>query len=171
MSDQMHKKRGITLIGMPGAEKSTIGRMLAEKLDMRFLDLDDVMREKTGKSPSEFLRENGDEEFIRQEGLLADGCDLGNTVFSPGGSIVYATAAMGKIKQATMVVYLRLPLSAIHDRLSGAAADRGIVGFGEKGLEALFQERTKLYEQFADMTVDCENREARDMVEMIMRLA
>ncbi|MEK7192438.1 MAG: shikimate kinase [Patescibacteria group bacterium] len=159
--------KGITLIGMPGAGKSTIGKALAGKLGFRFVDLDFVIKEKEGKSHSVLLEKLGPEKFIELEGSHALGIDLSKTVFSPGGSIVYSPEAMKKLRSETLIIYLELPLQEIRRRLGRSAETRGIVGLAEKGLAELFKERTPLYQSFASHTVACLNLKDREVVNKI----
>ncbi len=147
--------RGVTLIGMPGAGKSTIGKQLAKKLGYSFLDLDILIKEKEGRSHAVIAQEKGDAELMRLEERYTLGLNLDKTVFSPGGSIVYSAAAMKKLQSETKIIYLELPLSEIRRRLGQGAKDRGIIGLAEKGLDSLFKERAPLYTKFAHHIINC----------------
>lgn len=147
--------RGITLIGMPGAGKSTIGKMLARKLKFRFVDLDILIKEKEGRSHAKILEEDGAKELLRLENLHTLDSDLSKTVFSPGGSIIYSKPAMEKLEKETSVFYLDMPLGKIRRRLGKNLNTRGIVGLKEKGLEGLFNERAPLYKKYAHYIINC----------------
>ncbi len=147
--------KSITLIGMPGSGKSTIGRLLAQRLKTRFLDLDETIRDKEKKTHSQIMKESGEKELLKLEEFYTLGLDFSSLVFSPGGSIVYSPKAMEKIKKESRVVYLELPLEEIKKRLGNEAENRGIVGLAEKGVGKLFGERTPLYKKFADFTLNC----------------
>ena len=152
---------------MPGAGKSTIGKMLAKQLGFEFVDLDILIKEKEGKSHDKIAREKGDAELLRLENLYTLDLDLADTVFSPGGSIVYSSEAMDKLKKETQIIYLELPLEEIKKRLGKKASTRGIIGFKEKGLDGLFSERTPLYESFADHTIFCSGLSDKQILEKI----
>jgi shikimate kinase len=86
----MENQKGITLIGMPGSGKSTIGKLLAKKSDRKFIDLDILIKVKSGKSHTDILAEQGDSALLKLEEFYTLGLDFTDTVFSPGGSIVYS---------------------------------------------------------------------------------
>ncbi|MFA5386414.1 MAG: shikimate kinase [Candidatus Paceibacterota bacterium] len=148
--------KGITLIGMPGAGKSTIGKLLAKHLRFKFLDLDILINQKEGIDIDEILQNKGDEEILRLETDYTLQQNLSDTVFSPGGSIIYSPQAMEKIKQETTVIYLETPLKEIRKRLNGKIKRQNtIVGLREKGIDKLYEERIPLYKSYADSTVNC----------------
>lgn len=159
--------KGITLIGMPGAGKSTIGKLLAKKLGYKFVDLDFLIKEKEGRSHADILEKDGVEALLGVEEKHTLDLDLDKIVFSPGGSIIYSPEAMEKLKDETRIIYLELPLGDIKKRLGKNIETRGIVGLKEKGPENLFQERTPLYESFADHIIHCANLEDKKIVEKI----
>ncbi len=165
--------KGITLIGMSGVGKSTIGTMVAERLDFAFIDLDAVIKEKEKESHVSILNRVGDRKFLEMEERHALNVPLANAVFSPGGSIVYSARAVEKISDESIVFYLKLPLSQLISRVGhnvGAWDRRGIVGLKEKGLEKLFHEREPLYEEVAHHVIACDNLSDEEVVSRIMSL-
>jgi shikimate kinase len=147
--------KGITLIGMPGAGKSTIGKMLAKRTGFKFVDLDVLIKEKTGRSHADILENDGEDRLLELENKYTLELDLAQTIFSPGGSIVYSKPAMEKLKNETKITYLELSLSEIKKRLGKNLKTRGIIGLKQKGLEGLFAERTPLYKESAHRTINC----------------
>ncbi|MBI2024858.1 MAG: AAA family ATPase [Candidatus Harrisonbacteria bacterium] len=162
--------KGITLIGMPGVGKSTIGKLLAEKLNYKFIDLDVLIKEKTGKSHADIIKERGERELIKFEGELACGLDLTETVFAPGGSIIYFYPAMEKLEKETAIIYLSLPLSEIGKRLAGRLETRGIVGLTRWGIEGVFVSRSPLYQLFARHVVECQGLDEEKIADRIYAL-
>lgn len=172
--------KGITLIGMPGAGKSTIGKMLAKELGFsaqggsasswKFVDLDILIKEKEGRSHADILEKDGTEALLNVEEKHALDLDLAKTVFSPGGSIIYSPEAMEKIKNETKIIYLELPMKDIKKRLGKNIETRGIVGLKEKGIDDLFAERTPLYESFAHYTISCLALTDKSIVNKIINL-
>lgn len=156
--------KGITLIGMPGSGKSTIGRLLAQQLMARFIDLDALICEKEKKSHSQIMKENGEKELLKLEEIYTLGLDFASLVFSPGGSIIYSPKAMEKIKKESKVVYLEVPLKEIKKRLGREAKNRGIVGLAEKGIDGLFLERTPLYRNCADTIINCSGLSVKEII-------
>jgi shikimate kinase len=147
--------KGITLIGMPSSGKSTIGKLLAENLKWKFIDLDELISQEEGIDITELIQKKGEKELSRLETDYTLKQDLSNIVFAPGGSIIYSETAMEKIKKETAVIYLEIPLDEIEKRISKHRRSQIIVGLKEKGLPKLFEERILLYKLNADQTVDC----------------
>ena len=161
--------KGITLIGMPGSGKSTIGKMLADISKRRFVDLDILILEKEGRGHADILEKDGKEELLRLEEKYTLGIDLLNTVFSPGGSIVYSDLAMKKMERETEIFYFMLPVEEIKRRLGDKIDSRGIVGLKERGIKKLFQERDILYRKFSDKIIDCEGLSKKEIMESIQQ--
>jgi len=147
--------KALTLIGMPGSGKSTVGKAFAKKNGFRFVDLDALILKKEGKSHVAIMKEKGEKELLKLEEIYTLGLDFSSLVFSPGGSIVYSPKAMKKIKEESKIIYLELPLEEIKKRLGNEAENRGIVGFVEKGIDGIFRERAPLYKDCADVTLNC----------------
>lgn len=140
----------ITLIGMPGAGKSTIGKALATELDYSFVDIDKLMEELQGMPTQMILNQLGGQRFLKYEERMILQLQPQNTVISPGGSIVYMERAMQHLKGLSTVVYIEVPLPTILERIK-KNPQRGIVG---GTVEEVFKERVPLYERYADVIVD-----------------
>lgn len=147
------KRRNITLIGMPGAGKSTLGVVLAKKLGYSFVDTDLVLQEQTGKLLSEILTESGVEGFIRQENAMLAGLDYDHHIIATGGSAVYSEDGMRNLENISRIVYIRVSLDELRGRLNMDLLDRGVVIRHGSTLDDLYAERTPLYEAYADDTV------------------
>lgn len=147
------KCRNITLIGMPGAGKSTLGVVLAKKLGYSFVDTDLVLQEQTGKLLSEILTESGVEGFIRQENAMLAGLDYDHHIIATGGSAVYSEDGMRNLENISRIVYIRVSLDELRGRLNMNLLDRGVVIRHGSTLDDLYAERTPLYEAYADDTV------------------
>ena len=147
--------KGITLIGMPGSGKSTIGKLLAKRLKWRFIDLDVLINQKEGMAVDEILEQRGEKELLRLENSYTLRQDFSDVVFSPGGSIIYSDEAMGKLKKDTTIIYLETPLKEIEKRIEKRRRKQAIIGFKEKGIADLYKERTPIYKLNADHIIDC----------------
>lgn len=146
----------ITLIGMSGVGKTRIGSLLSAKLSYRFIDIDRIIEENSGKKLQELIDGLGNEEFLEmEENAILNITDTSNTVISPGGSAIYSEKAMNFLKSISTVVFLDASLTEIKRRTSDFF-DRGIVGLKEKGLKRLFEERIPLYRKYADITINVE---------------
>lgn len=145
--------KNITMIGAPSCGKSTIGVMLANKLGMDFIDVDIIIQEQTGKLLKELIAEQGTEGFIKIEGDIAASIEAENSVIAPGGSICYEDWAMKHLKSISTVVYLRISYEEMEKRI-GDVVDRGVAIPDGYTLKDLYDERVKLYEQYADVIID-----------------
>ena len=156
---------------MPASGKSTIGKILAKKLDWDFVDLDDLIKEKTGKSYDEILEQDGEKKLLDMENQLTLELDFGEgLVFSPGGSIIYSLEAMDKIKNGSRIIYIDLPLGEIEKRLKERPIKGGIIGLKEKGLKKLFGERDLVYKKYADDIIKADNLSEIGLAEVILSL-
>ena len=144
----------VTLIGMPGAGKTCMGKALARKLKMKVIDGDRLIEERMGKNLHEIIDELGLEGFkkIEEEVLLSIKED--NIIISPGGSAVYYDNVMKHFKSNGVVVYLYVSPETLLSRL-GDFSKRGIVLEEGKTIKDLYKERAPLLEKYADITVNC----------------
>ena len=146
-------KDNIILIGMPGCGKSTIGVLLAKNLAYGFLDSDLVIQEQSGRKLQDMIDEMGPEAFSAFEDAVNATLIPHNTVIATGGSAVYGTRAMEHFKQIGTVVYLKASYETIEKRIRNYAT-RGIVIPEGQTFRDVYNERTALYEKYADITVD-----------------
>lgn len=160
--------KNVILIGMPGAGKSTVGVVLAKRLGYTFLDSDLVIQQKYGKLLHELIREHGVEGFWKIENDVNAGLNCDRTVIATGGSAIYGAEAMEHLRSIGTVVYLRLTLSQIEERL-GDLTERGVTLREGQDLKALYEERTPLYEKYAHVIIDCDGQKVRELVTRIER--
>lgn len=159
-------KGNIVLIGMPGVGKSTVGVVLAKSMGYSFVDSDLLIQEREGRLLHEIIEEKGLDGFHEVENEVNASICASRTVIATGGSVVYGKQAMAHLKKIGVVVYLSLPLDELTERL-GDLNERGVVIREGQTLADLLRERTPLYEQYADITIDCEHRQIREIVQMI----
>ncbi len=144
----------IALIGMAGVGKSALGEELAKRLNYRFLDIDEVIEKKTKLRLQEIIDSSGEDEFLKIEEKAVLGLgELDRCVISPGGSVVYSKAAMGFLKENSVVVFLDASFESINGRITNHST-RGIIGLKNKSLKELFEERLPLYKKYADITIE-----------------
>ena len=142
----------IILIGMPAVGKSTVGVVVAKRLGYKFIDTDILIQEETGKLLCEIIAERGIEGFLQVEDEVNAGVDVKKTVVSPGGSVVYCENAMKHYKEIGKILYLKASYETISKRLKNAKK-RGVVLKDGQTLKDLYEERVKLFEKYADITV------------------
>lgn len=146
----------ITLIGMPGAGKSTVGIVLAKLLCKTFIDADLVIQHNEGKRLHKIIEEIGNEEFLKLENDTLANLKVHNSIISTGGSAIFGKEAMAYLKKTSTVVYLRAPYEVIEKRL-GNLKRRGVVFDEGQTLRDVYDIRTPLYEKYADIVIDCDN--------------
>ncbi|MBQ7116968.1 MAG: shikimate kinase [Clostridia bacterium] len=163
-------KKSVTLIGMPGAGKSTVGVLLAKSLLTDFIDTDLIIQRETGKSLCTLIEEQGTENFLETENRIILSQSFDNAVIATGGSAVYGKEAMKKLKEISTVVYLSLPVEELEKRIKDIHS-RGVAMKNGVTLKELFKERKSLYEKYADFTVECKGLTAEECVEEIIKKA
>ncbi len=144
--------KNIILIGMPAVGKSTVGVVVAKRLGYQFVDTDLLIQEQEQRLLKEIIAEEGIEGFLAIENQVNCDVKVKHTVIAPGGSIVYCQQAMEHFKEIGTVVYLKVAYPIIESRIS-SAADRGVVLREGQTLRMLYDERVKLFEKYADITV------------------
>ena len=142
----------ITLIGMAGAGKSSIGKKLAKLLKFNFVDSDLLIEKKYGKSLQDILSQNGNKKFKEiEEGALLS-VEFNQIVLATGGSAVFCDNAMEYIKENSMVIYLEVPYEDILARVSNFS-ERGLLKRSDQTIQEAYKEREGLYEQCAEYIV------------------
>jgi shikimate kinase len=143
----------IYLVGMPGAGKSVVGRELAARLGVPFIDLDSEIERTTGRRVSDIFQEEGESVF---RGLEADALVKAGTqdpsVVACGGGVVLEPANRITLRATGVAVYLDVPLDQLHARVP-PASDRPLIR-REGDIERLLEEREPLYREFAAHVVE-----------------
>ena len=159
----------ISLIGMPGAGKSSIGVILAKHCGLRFVDTDLDLQVRAGATLQEILERDGFQRLRQLEHEVLLTIDLAGAVIATGGSVVYSADAMRRLRAAGPVAYLRADLATLQKRVA-AAPPRGIACDPELGYAAVFAERTPLYQRYADLTVDADRGDAETVASRLQEL-
>ena len=115
----------VTLIGMPGSGKSTVGVLLAKLLGYQFLDVDLLIQEREGALLQEILDSRGTAAFLDAEERAVLSLDCRRTVIAPGGSAVCREGAARRLQRLGPVVYLNVPLEELTKRVQNLST-RGI---------------------------------------------
>ncbi len=157
--------QGILLIGMPGAGKSTIGKKVAELLGFPFFDGDNEI-EKKYSDRQKFLDDYGDEAYVDMEKNVIMGLPINNSILSPGGSIIYSKECRQYLDSCFKIL-LDASLDTIKKRLTNIDK-RGIVYLKKMGIDALYNQRKRLYKKYTDIVVNAENRNADELAKLIV---
>ena len=157
----------IMFIEMPAVWKITVGVVIAKRLGYRFVDTDILIQESEGKLLKDIIADVGPDGFLKVEDRVNAQVKAERTVISPGGSVVYCENAMKHYKEIGKVVYLQASFETINSRLKNAKG-RGVVLRDGQTLKDLYDERVKLFEKYADITVCEDNQKLEDTIESVL---
>lgn len=160
-------KNNIVLIGMPGVGKSTVGVILAKILGYSFIDTDLVIQESEKRLLREIIESEGVDGFIETENRICSAVQAERSVIATGGSVVYGQEAMQHLSEIGKIVYLRLDYAELCTRL-GNIRSRGVVMRPGQQLSDIFNERSELYEQYADIIVDENGRNIEETIDAVI---
>lgn len=153
------KERNIVLIGMPGAGKTTIGKILAKKLGKEFFDTDELAEKLAGISPEQIILTRGEAEFRRLESEAVSSLEAcrGAVIASGGGTILNEENVMS-LKSSGALVYVKRDL----EKLSSNGRPLSKSG----AISRLFEQRKGYYEVFSDFEIenDVSEEEAADKI-------
>ena len=141
-------KNSISLIGMAGAGKSTVGRELANILNFRLIDSDTLIEEQQGKSLQNILDDEGYIRLREIENSVLKNLHFKEIILSTGGSAVYSDEAMKHIQQNSKVIFLDVSLNEILERVP-SFHDRGFAKAPSQSIEDAFEERQELYNKYS----------------------
>ncbi len=161
-----HKTPCVSLVGMPGVGKSTVGLALAKYLQWSFVDSDYVMESLYGVPLQSVTDAMSKEEFLDVEMEVVASLRLFRTVIATGGSVIYRERAMQNLRSLGPIVYLSAGLPLLLERIA-RNPDRGIAIAPGQTIEDLFNERAELYTKYAQCTIDAEALEPDDCAKAI----
>ena len=152
MTDRVGSDKIIILIGMPGAGKSTVGPLLAEKLGLSFVDTDAIIKKSIGRELRDIVAEDGFKEFlnIQQNVVMAE--KFKDCVIATGGSVVKSSILMKHLKGIGRIVYLKLDVNILEQRLE---PDRRLARADGQTFRQILEEREPLYMKYAESIIDC----------------
>lgn len=154
--------KNIVLIGMPGSGKTTIGKVLAEKMGREFKDTDEEIKAH-GRTPEEIIKTNGEEFFRKTETeILTQISKQSSLVISTGGGIVTKEENLDLCRQNSFVVFVERDI----DKLDVSARP---LSQGAGALMRIYNERISLYNKFSDVKIKNETT-IDDAVEKIIEI-
>ena len=162
----------IILVGMMGAGKTTIGKLLSNKLGYDFVDLDKIIEEKSGVKINTIFEIEGEAGFREREfQVLRDSIEKEKVIISTGGGIVTNEKSRTQlIKHNVFIIYLKANLETLFSRLKNDNS-RPILNVDNKEqvIESILHEREPQYQGLADMTVDTTHMKTNDVVKLIIK--
>ncbi|MCK5128757.1 MAG: shikimate kinase [Clostridiales bacterium] len=149
----MCNSKNIVLIGMPGCGKTTLGRILAERLGYDFADMDYLIEVKFGKIDDLFTQ--GEDNFRQKETQIAKEVAKENkTVIATGGGIVTRAENMEALSQNGIIVFVDRELSEIILNMNWN--NRPLLKDNKDHLEVLYNQRITLYNKYSDIHLKSE---------------
>ncbi len=158
----------IILVGMPACGKSITGVVLAKTMRKSFIDTDLLIQEKEERPLQEIINEDGLDYFKKTEEAVLTELEAENAVISTGGSAIYYPGAIEHLKKGGTIVYLKVSLAAIEERLDNIKTRGVAMGKGET-IENLYDRRVPLYETYADVTIEADGLTVEETVEKIVQ--
>ena len=165
----------VFLIGYRGTGKTTVARLVAERLGWAWLDADTVLQERHGRCIATIFAEEGEAGFRdKEEALLKDLSGLRQHIVATGGGVVLRPANRERLQSAGFVAWLTADAETIRRRMESDATTRErrpvlTVG-GLREIEDLLRVREPLYRACADWIVETTNRPPEEVAHEIWSL-
>lgn len=149
---RISNERCVSLIGMAGAGKSTLASLLAGRLGWASLDTDRLIEASCGERLPDILARVGLEGFLRLEENVVAGLNVKRCVVATGGSVIYGTRAVRRLRESGPVVFLSIDLPTFLSRVGDPGARAFVLPAGMT-LSDVYAKRQPLYAAAADLTV------------------
>ena len=159
----------VVLIGPPGAGKSTIGKILAQKMQRDFIDTDHLIEETTGKKIADIFLIDGEVEFrrIEKDVVLASIKKEGYVISLGGGSVLDSEVETALSKMAE-VIFLDVSISNAAPRVGFNRERPLLLGNPRQQWISLMEKRRPIYERIATRRISTDNRKAHEVVEELL---
>ena len=162
----------VVLVGMMGAGKTTIGRRLARRLDRPFVDSDEQVEARTGRTVREIFEADGEPAFrkLETEALCEALSSPTPSVIAAAGGTVLAEVNRAAMRDAGTVVWLRADPSVLAQRVRNGTHRPLLADDPATVLRKLDADRRDLYESVAHHVVDTARRKPEDVVAAIVEV-
>lgn len=159
----------IYIIGFMGTGKTTVGKLLAEKIKRPFYDTDHWIEQKTEKNIAAIFQEKGENYFRQLETIALQSLPNENAVISTGGGIILQKVNLSFMLQHGIVIYLHTSFQEIIRRLKKDSGNRPLIFKKTKEeIYYLFKSRESLYEK-AHLRIKTDNRTPNEITEEIVK--
>ncbi len=164
-----HGKRNLHLVGMPGAGKSTVGKVLARHLHLAFIDADHALVEHTGVSIATIFEVEGEAGFRQRESILiAELCQREGLLLATGGGAILREENRDALRQSGVVIYLHASLDHLWQRTRHDSRRPLLQTGNPRGaLRSLLEIRDPLYRQTADLVAETGRQSVNKLVSEI----
>ena len=164
-------KTSISLVGFMGAGKSAVGKALAGRVGKTFVELDSLIERKAGKSIPEIFQKQGETAFRELEiDAAKDVSGRRNLVVACGGGAVLNRINIDRLRNESVVVYLRASPEVLLDRMAGTEGERPVLKAcdGKAAIKELLKFREPFYDRAADIEIDTSELDIDSVVEQIV---
>lgn len=151
---------------MPGVGKSTLGILLAKETAKDFVDTDVLIQLKESTTLQDIIDKKGHQALRKIEESVLLQTRFSNHIIATGGSAVYSDEGMKHLKALGTIIFLDLDLESLKKRIHNYET-RGIAKKPDQTFEELFEERKVLYQQYADITINCLNKTIEETLKEI----
>ena len=164
-------KTNIALIGFMGVGKTAAGKVLAQKLNKKFVEMDALIEQKAEKSIPEIFQQDGETAFRELEIEVTKEVSQGkNQVIACGGGVVLNKINIDRLKKEAVIIYLTASPEVIMRRISTVEGERPLLNTSDKALtiQELLTFREPFYERGADIKIDTTALDINAVVDQII---
>jgi shikimate kinase len=161
----------ILLVGMMGAGKTTVGRLLAERFDCPYVDSDEQVEAATGRTVPELFEVDGEAAFRAAESAALAGALAtdGPIVVAVAGGAVLDPANRDRLRRSGTVVWLRAEPATLAGRVGDGVGRPLLDGDPAAALDRLDRVRRPLYREVADVAVDVDGLTAAEVADEVLK--
>lgn len=163
----------IVLIGMRGSGKTTMGKILAQKMGREFVEMDELITRKAGLTIPDIVAKHGWAKFRDiEEEITGEAAGRDNIINASGGGVVTRENNIIKLRKNGVLVWLQAGVDTLVSR-TGEDANRPPLAEGRtqrEDMETTLKERRSLYQQAADLTVNTENKTPEEVADLVINL-
>lgn len=166
--------KNIVLIGMSGAGKTVVGQYISKKLNMEFVDTDDIILQKTGKTIEDIFEGLGEDYFRKMETqVILENCLEGRKVISTGGGVILKDINRRILKKNGILYFLDGSIETLISNIKSSPSWKEHRPLLNKenpyhSLESMLEDRYKLYWDSADYIIDIDNRSINEIGDKII---
>ena len=166
----MKSNKNLILIGMMGSGKSTIGRLLAQKLNLRFFDIDFLIENKTDMKIAEIFEKKGENAFRNLEKeITLKFLNKTNCIIALGGGAFINEIIKKKVKKKSISIWLNWNDETLINRMRKNKKRPIALNLDDNGLKDLINSRSKIYSK-ANFKINCENMNKVEIVKKIAQI-
>lgn len=143
------RMKNIVLVGMPGSGKSTLGQIIADETGREFIDTDNIITEREGRTPAAIINDDGEDTFrTKESAAVSYAGSRSGCVIATGGGVVTRRENFDALRQNGIVVFINRPPENL------ASGNRPLSAGGPDALNSMLKARLPLYRQICDIEID-----------------